>query len=142
MVTSEPKSDAGKRTIALAPTLLNALLAHRRAQAAERLAAEYWRDGDWIFPDELGRPMDPQADYRAWRRLCAEAGVPVRRLHDLRHTAATLLLEADADLKSAGQILGHGTIAQTAEYTHVLADRKAAVARAVEAHIFGVTDAS
>lgn len=95
-----------------------------------------------MFGDEWGRPMDPQLDYRAWRQLCVDAGVPVRRLHDLRHTAATPLLEADADLKSAGQILGHGSIAQTAEYTHVLPDRKAAVARAVEAHIFGITDAS
>jgi len=95
-----------------------------------------------MFPDEWGRPMDPQLDYRAWRRLCAAADVPVRRLHDLRHTAATLLLEADVDLKSAGQVLGHGTVAQTAAYTHVLADRKAATARAVEAHIFGATEVS
>lgn len=141
LITSEPKSDAGKRTIALAPTVLNALLAHRRLQAAERLAAAYWEDGDWMFPDEWGRPMDPQLDYRAWRRLCTAAGVPVRRLHDLRHTAATLLLEADVDLKSAGQVLGHGTVAQTAAYTHVLADRKAATARAVEAHVFGASSA-
>jgi len=142
LVTSEPKSEAGRRTIALAPITLDTLSAHRKRQAAERLAAEHWDDGAWMFPDEWGRPMDPQLDYRAWRRLCADAGVPVRRLHDLRHTAATLLLEADVDLKSAGQILGHGTVSQTAAYTHVLADRKAAAARAVEAHVFGRTEVS
>lgn len=86
--------------------------------------------------------MDPQEDYRAWRRLCANAGVPVRRLHDLRHTAATLLLESDVDIKTAGQVLGHSTLGQTAAYTHVLADRKAAAARAVEAHVFGRSGAS
>ena len=142
LITSEPKSDAGRRTVALSPTLLTAITAHRRAQAAERLAAEYWEDGGWIFPDEHGRPMDPQLDYRARRRLCADAGVPVRRLHDLRHTAATLLLEAEVDLKSAGQVLGHTTVAQTAAYTHVLADRRAAAARAVEAHVFGHKESS
>jgi len=142
LITSEPKSDAGRRTVALSSTLLTAITAHRRAQAAERLAAEYWEDGGWIFPDEHGRPMDPQLDYRAWRRLCADAGVPVRRLHDLRHTAATLLLEAEVDLKSAGQVLGHTTVAQTAAYTHVLADRRAAAARAVEAHVFGQKESS
>ncbi len=110
---------AGRRTIALAPIALGRLTAHRKRQAAERLAAEYWDDNGWMFPDEWGRPMDPQLDYRAWRRLCEDAGIPVRRLHDLRHTAATLLLEAEVDLKSAGQVLGHGTVSQTAAYTHV-----------------------
>ena len=66
----------------------------------------------------------------------------MRRLHDLRHTAATLLLEAEVDLKSAGQVLGHTTVAQTAAYTHVLADRRAAAARAVEAHVFGQKESS
>ena len=71
--------------------------------------------------------------------LCVTAGVPVRRLHDLRHTSATLLLEANLDLKAAGQVLGHVTVGQTAAYTHVLADRKAAAARAVDAFVFGAT---
>jgi integrase len=142
LTTSEPKSDAGHRTIALAPTLLNALLVHRKRQAAERLASAYWDDARWMFPDEWGRPCDPGRDYNAWRALCVTAGVPVRRLHDLRHTAATLLLEAEVDLKSAGQILGHSAVSQTAAYTHVLADRKAAAARAVEAHVFGRTEVS
>lgn len=43
------------------------------------------------------------------------------------------------DLKSAGQVLGHGTVAQTAAYTHVLTDRRVAAARAVDALVFGVT---
>lgn len=95
-----------------------------------------------MFSDEWGRPCDPGRDYNEWRALCVTAGVPVRRLHDLRHTAATLLLEAEVDLKSAGQILGHSAVSQTAAYTHVLADRKAAAARAVEAHVFGRTEVS
>ena len=139
LASSPPKSDAGRRTIALPPTLLAELLAHRKAQAAVRLAALYWDDGGWMFPDEVGHPMDPGRDYATWRKLCVTAGVPVRRLHDLRHTSATLLLEANLDLKAAGQVLGHVTVGQTAAYTHVLADRKAAAARAVDAFVFGAT---
>jgi integrase len=81
--------------------------------------------------------MAPRRDFREWRQLCADAGVPVRRLHDLRHTAATLLLEANVDVISAGQVLGHGSVSQTHAYTHVLADRKAATAAKLEAHVFG-----
>lgn len=84
LVTSQPKSEAGRRTISLPSSVLGELLAHRRAQAAERLAALHWEDGDWIFPNEIGRPIDPHRDYADWRRLCADAGVPVKRLHDLR----------------------------------------------------------
>jgi integrase len=139
LVTSEPKSEAGRRVIALPPSVLAELVAHRKAQTAERLAAARWDDGGWMFPNELGHPMDPSRDYSDWRALCVAAGVSVRRLHDLRHTSATLLLEAKVDLKSAGQVLGHGTVAQTAAYTHVLADRKVAAARAVDAFVFGTS---
>ena len=139
LVTSEPKSEAGRRVIALPPSVLAELVSHRKAQAAERLAAAHWDDGGWMFPNELGHPMDPHRDYRDWQTLCVAAGVAVRRLHDLRHTSATLLLEAKVGLKSAGQVLGHGSIAQTAAYTHVLIDRKIAAARAVDAFVFGTT---
>ena len=137
LVTSPPKSEAGRRTIALPETVLEDLQNHRDAQAAERVTAQHWDDGGWVFPNEIGHATDPGRDYRAWRALCVVAGVPVRRLHDLRHTSATLLLEANVDLKAAGQVLGHGTVSQTAAYTHVLADRKATAARAVDELLFG-----
>jgi len=139
LVTCEPKSEASRRSIALPRSVLTELLAHRKSQAAERLAALYWDDGNWMFPNELGHPTDQSRDYGEWRALCVKAGIPVRRLHDLRHTSATMLLEADVDLKSAGQVLGHGTVAQTAAYTHILTDRKVATARAMDAFVFGAT---
>lgn len=76
----------------------------------------------------LPRPGHPTARHR-----CSVFGVK----HDLRHTSATFLLEADVDLKAAGQVLGHVTIAQTAAYIHVLTDRKVATARAMDAFVFG-----
>ena len=137
LYASEPKSEAGRRTIALPASVLAELLAHRDAQWAEAHAADFWDEGGWMFPNEIGHPMDAHRDYLDWRQLCVDADVPVRRLHDLRHTSATFLLEADVDLKAAGQVLGHVTIAQTAAYTHILTDRKVATARAMDAFVFG-----
>ena len=63
------------------------------SQAAERLAAgPAWTDVGMVFATPFGKPVDPRNDYREWRQLLRDAGVPPARLHDARHTAATLLL--------------------------------------------------
>ncbi len=56
-----------------------------------------------------------------WRHLLAEAGVRAARVHDARHTAATLLLEQGTDIRVAQQILGHSQLSLTQRYTHVTA---------------------
>ncbi len=82
--TSEPKSDAGRRTIAMPESLTAELRAHRRTQASQRLAAPLWADQDWVLTNQIGQPVDPRNDVRAFKTLCQKAGVPERRLHDLR----------------------------------------------------------
>jgi integrase len=62
--TSEPKSDAGRRTVAMPDPLTAELRAHWAAQAAERLAAPLWVDGDWVIATEVGQPIDPRNDVR------------------------------------------------------------------------------
>jgi integrase len=90
----EPKSRAGRRVISLPPPLIPALLEHRNAQEREReLAAELWQDDDWVFAQPTGKPTDPRADYGEWKELLTTAGVREARLHDARHTAATMLLD-------------------------------------------------
>jgi hypothetical protein len=70
----EPKSRAGRRTISLPPQLVEALRAHRAAQAAERLrAGSEWQDDGLVFAQPNGRPTDPRADYAAWKDLLAGA---------------------------------------------------------------------
>ncbi len=113
------------------------LRAHRVAQAAERLAAPAWAEGDWVLATELGLPIDPRNDVRTFKRLCRAAGVPERRLHDLRHSAATALLLADVDLATAGAMLGHSRVDMTRRYTHVLADRKRVAADRMSDVLFG-----
>jgi integrase len=135
--TSEPKSTSGRRTMAM-PTSLNAeLIAHRAAQTAERETAPAWAEGNWVLTNQLGQPLDPRNDVRTFKALCRAAGVPERRLHDLRHSAATALLLADVDLHTAGQLLGHSRVEMTARYSHVLADRKRIAADRMEITLFG-----
>jgi integrase len=117
--------------------LTTELRAHWTAQAAERLAAPVWVDGDWVIATEIGQPIDPRNDVRNFKRLCRAAGVPERRLHDLRHSAATALLIADVDLATAGAMLGHSRVDMTRRYTHVLADRQRVAADRMSDVLFG-----
>lgn len=81
--------------------------------------------------------MTRQNDVRSFKALCRAAGVPERRLHDLRHSAATALLLADVDLPTAGALLGHSRVEMTARYSHVLADRKRVAADRMQRTLFG-----
>lgn len=98
-----------------------ALRQHRRAQLAERMAAgPAWRDEDWIFCRPDGSHLRPQWLLRRFGELATAAGLPPIKLHEGRHTAATLGLESGVDLKTVSDQLGHAGIAITADlYTHV-----------------------
>ena len=122
LVLVRPKSAAGRRTMVLPAPLATALRRQRSAQISERLAAgSRWVDTDLIFTTPHGSPVDPRNDYRAWRSLLEQAGVRPARLHDARHTAATLLLAQGVPARVAMQILGHSQITLTlGTYSHVV----------------------
>jgi integrase len=122
LVIVEPKSRAGRRTIALPVQLVDALRAHRTAQLAERMrAGSEWTDHGLVFTQPNGRPIDPRQDWGAWKRLLGAASVRDARLHDARHTAATLLLQQGVSARVAMQILGHSQISLTlGTYSHVV----------------------
>jgi len=137
---SEPKSRASRRSISLPATLVLELRAHRLAQKREQVASEIWEEGPnggWVFANEIGRPLDARADWEAFRVLCETAGIPPKRLHDLRHSAATMMLESELDLRTAGSLLGHSQLALTARYSHILADRRSVAAGRIEQALFG-----
>lgn len=137
---SEPKSTAGRRTLTVPATVTGELRGHATAQKLERLASEIWEsgpNGGWVFASEAGGPTDPRADAREFKALCAKAKVPPKRVHDLRHSAATMMLASDLDLRTAGQVLGHSQVALTARYSHVLADRRSVAAARIEQTLFG-----
>jgi integrase len=97
------------------------LRALKEVQALERAAwGAGWHDSGLVFTREDGRPLRPEYVTRHFQRLAAEAGLPVIRLHDFRHTNASIALAAGVDIKVVSDRLGHSTTAITADlYTHV-----------------------
>ncbi|WP_111768399.1 tyrosine-type recombinase/integrase [Nakamurella deserti] len=118
--TSETKSRAGRRAVGLPGQLVHLLREHRVAQERERLvAAQLWVDGDWVFATPTGAPINPRTDYTDWKRLLLAAGVRDARLHDARHTAATVLLILGVPERAVMGIMGWSHSAMAARYQHV-----------------------
>jgi len=119
----KPGQGNAKLVLAIPAPLVTQLRAQRRCQNAERLAAgAAWEDWDLVFCSPAGAPLDPHDDWDDWHALLDEAGVREARVHDARHTAATLLLEQGIDIRVVQQILGHSQLSQTQRYTHVTAE--------------------
>jgi integrase len=119
---SQPKTARGRRRIALDPASCNALRHHHRTQAAERLSAgPSWSDTGLVFTHQDGRPLHPEYVRRLFDRHLQRIGLPRIRLHDLRHTHATLALQAGVHPKVVSERLGHTTIAMTLDvYSHAI----------------------
>jgi integrase len=95
---------------------------HRVGQAAERLKARSeWDNNDLVFCNEVGWPINVNNLLnRSFRPLLARAGLPRIRFHDLRHTAATLLLGRGVHPKILSEMLGHSQVSITLDlYSHV-----------------------
>jgi len=93
----------------------------RETQNLERVAwGPAWNEAGLIFTREDGRPLRPEYATRHFQALAEQAGLPVIRLHDLRHTNASLALSAGVDMKLVSERLGHSQMSITADlYTHV-----------------------
>jgi integrase len=118
---SSPKTRRSERVIAVDEATLQALREHRRRQAAEQLAwgQDYVTSG-LVFTREDGSPQRPSSVSARWRRLQQGLDLPVLRLHDARHTHASLALESGVPLTIVSDRLGHSTITLTANtYGHV-----------------------
>jgi hypothetical protein len=126
-----PKTEAGRRCIALDRTTVAALRRHRTGQRAELdgLGAD---GGGYVFTNQRGAPMSPDVLTRTFNALVAGSGLPPVRLHDLRHGAGSLALQAGADLKVIQDQLGHAGIVFTADtYLTVVLQVAHAAAEAV-----------
>jgi integrase len=78
-------------------------------------------ENDLIFPNTIGKPKEQNRLLRDFKALAAEVGLPIIRFHDLRHTAATLMLQEEVNPKIVQEILGHSDINLTLNtYSHVL----------------------
>ncbi len=139
VVESTPKTAAGRRTIPLDSQLVAMLRSLKAAQAAERLSAgPAWTDSGYVVVNELGQPYHPEALSDRWEALVKAADVPRIRLHDARHTAATLMLSNGTPTKVASELLGHASPMITQSlYQHVMPGMTESAAEALSALVLG-----
>ncbi len=129
---SRGKTRNSRRRIDLDATTVAVLRAWRAWQHAEREALGV-PVPCWVFSDRDGHPVHPHALSQAFERLVARADVPTIRLHDLRHTHATLLIKAGVPVKVVSERLGHASPGFTIDtYQHVLPGMQADAARIFE----------
>ena len=136
---SEPKTDRGRRSVALDHHTVAALRAHRARQAQERLAlGPAYSDEDLVFAREDGSAPHPERLSKVFAGEARKAGLGVIRFHDLRHTYATIALQAGVHIKVVSERLGHSDIALTLNiYSHAIPALEEAAADRVADVIFG-----
>lgn len=132
VVTFTPKTEKGRRTIALDPHTVAALRSYRVAQKEERvlLGPDYANSDDLVFTKPNGSAIHPER-FSAWfTQRCRKSGLPRVRLHDVRHSYVTALLAEGVPLKVVSQRVGHASPMVTMTiYQHVLpGDDRAAAA--------------
>jgi integrase len=119
----EPKTSKSRRPLPLLDFVAEALKAHRARQLRERLqAGSSWLDHDFVFTGDLGQPLDPDGALRdAFKAALGKAGLPDIRLHDLRHSAASLLMALNIHPRVVMELLGHSQISLTMNtYSHTV----------------------
>lgn len=132
---SEPKSARSRRQVTLTAMAVAALSAHRVRQLEERLAlGDAWQDNDLVFPLQDGSPMNGIHLLRyQFHPLLRQAGLPIIRFHDLRHSCATLLLGQGIHPSIVASLLGHSTITVTLDvYSHVTPTMQRAATEAMD----------
>ena len=137
-----PKTRASRRTISLSPDTVEVLQGHRHSQwLAQCQLGAAWQEHGMVFPSDTGTLMFPSNLSRIFRRLCIQAKVPVIRLHDLRHTAASLLIRANVPPKVVADRLGHTDPGFTLRvYAHVYEEQRRAAALPLEQLLSAVGD--
>ena len=122
VIVSEPKTAKGRRVIAIDPGAVEIL----KTQAARQLDEQRewddaWVDSGLVFTAENGAALDPESVSRYWRQAVKKAMLPRIRMHDLRHTHATLALQAGVHPKVVSERLGRATVSITLDtYSHAI----------------------
>ena len=139
VVVSEPKTAKGRRVIALDPSTVEVV----KAQAARQLDDQTQADDAWVetglvFTAENGTALDPESVSRYFRQAVKQSMLPKIRLHDLRHTHATLALQAGIHPKVVSERLGHATISITLDtYSHAIPALQEEAAALIAGLVFG-----
>ena len=129
------KTEASVRTLELEDETLSALKAHKATQNSDRLKlGDKWTDLDLVFPGLHGQVTSSATDHHQWQAALANSGLPLKRLHDARHTAATLLFDQGMDIEIIRRFMGHSSIVLTSKtYVHHSARQLRGVADVIRA---------
>jgi integrase len=142
IVIGRPKTRRGERKVALDDTTVALLKRHRAAQREERrLIGRGYEDSGLVFAREDGRPVHPDYFSQTFDRTVKRLRLPKIRLHDLRHTHATLGLAAGVPVKVISDRLGHATSSFTQDvYMHAIPAVEEEAADQIAGLVFGVPD--
>ena len=134
LVLVEPKTPRSRRTVYFPDGTGHTLREHRRLQLEEKLKlGAHWEESGLVFCRAGGQPLDPSQLSHRLRSVLESAGLPSVRVHDLRHTAATLHLARGENPKIVQELLGHSTITLTMDtYSHVTPAMHAAAAQKMQ----------
>ena len=115
------KNKTSHRTLSLPESLCTYLIALKEKQEEDKqLYGNCYNDNDWVCKDEDGTPITPTALSHRYNRLLQATGLPHIRFHDLRHSCASLLLNAGCELYEIKELLGHSQISTTVDiYGHL-----------------------
>ena len=141
VVVSEPKTAKGRRVVALDPVTVEVLKAQAARQLEEQSECdETWADSGLVFTAANGGALDPESVSRYWRQALKKAMLPAIRLHDLRHTHATLALQAGVHPKVVSERLEHATVSITLDtYSHAIPALQADAAVLIAGLVFAGT---
>ena len=143
LVLAEPKTRQSKRTLPMPSPMIDALRRHRQAQRKARIyAGSEWHESGLVFTTVTGRPIDPRDHSVHWVHFLERAGVRPARLHDARHTAATLLLVQGVDQRVVMDMLGWTSPTMTARHQHVVPELVEEANRRMSELLWGTDDHS
>jgi integrase len=117
---TELKTEKSSRLIALTEETTAALRGHLSLiEQLKQRAEGRWIENNLVFPDGFGNFRSPKTDYAEWRKALKLCGITPKRLHDARHTAATLMYSQGIGIETISRALGHSTSAITSKlYVH------------------------
>ena len=137
-IFKSPKSESGNRTIEMPSSMVSVLTKHRRKQMENKMFfGQDYKDGNLICCRPDGSPYMPGSYSHKFAEFLKANELRPIRLHDLRHTNASLMLQYNVSAKVASQRLGHSSIGITLDlYSHVIGDLQTDAAQKIDAGIF------
>ncbi len=130
----EPKTTAGRRPVKLGEGVLQKLRIHKEQQAQQKaFAGSRWKENDLVFPTRIGTPEDPGNLRKDFLKILEKAGLPKIRFHDLRHTAASIMLNRGVPALVVSKRLGHANPSTTLNiYAHLYTESQDEPARIMD----------